>query len=151
MSTQRFTAAISRFGGKVVIVLPFDPNQAWGVKQRHHITGTINGYAVRGPLGSDGSQYVLPLGAAWRRGSGLEDGAEVTVELRPEGPQADALAPDIIVALATAPEAQAFFESLATFYRKGYLRWIDGARRPEARQARIAEMLSLLKAGEKQR
>jgi len=40
---------------------------------------------------------------------------------------------------------------LATFYRNGYLRWIGGVKRPETRSARIAEMLSLLKAGKKQR
>jgi hypothetical protein len=31
------------------------------------------------------------------------------------------------------------------------VRWIEGARRPETRSAHIAEMLSLLKAGKKQR
>jgi len=124
----------------------------WGVKQRHHITGSINDCAVRGSLGSDGSQYFLPLGAAWRRDNRVEPGAEVEVVLTPEGPQTDTLAADVLAALESAPEARAFFESLATFYRKGYLRWIEGAaRRPEIRSARIAELVSLLKAGKKQR
>lgn len=48
-------------------------------------------------------------------------------------------------------EAKAFFEGLATFYRNGYLRWIEGAKRPETRSARIVEVLGLLKAGKKQR
>lgn len=103
----------------LLIAIPFNPNEVWGVKQRHHITGSINGCAVRGSLGSDGSQYVLPLGAAWRRDSGVEVGVEVEVELTPEGPRADTLAPDIVAALATEPEARAFFESLATFYHIG--------------------------------
>jgi uncharacterized protein YdeI (YjbR/CyaY-like superfamily) len=42
-------------------------------------------------------------------------------------------------------------ERLATFYRNGYIPWIESAKRPETRSARIAEMLSLLKAGKKQR
>ena len=71
--------------------------------------------------------------------------------LEPEGPQADALAGDVVAALDAEPEARGFFAGLATFYRKGYLRWIDGARRPEVRSARIAEMVALLKAGKKQR
>jgi uncharacterized protein YdeI (YjbR/CyaY-like superfamily) len=97
-------------------------------------------------------RYFLPLGPVWRRDNGLEAGAEVEVELTPEGPQTDALAPDLLAALESEPEARAFFESLATFYRKGYLRWIEGAaRRPEIRSARIAELMSLLKAGKKQR
>lgn len=151
MTTQRFKTTVTKAGGRTFIALPFDPNEVWGVKQRHHITGSINGCAVRGSLGSDGSQYFLPLGAAWRRDNAVAAGAEVVVELTPEGPQADTLAPDIVAALDSEPEARAFFEALATFYRNGYIRWIEGARRPETRQARVTELLSLLKAGKKQR
>jgi hypothetical protein len=151
MTTQRFKTTVARSGSRTYIAIPFNPNEVWGVKQRHHIAGSINGYGVRGSLGSEGGQYFLPLGAAWRRDNGVEAGAEVEVVLRPEGPQADALAADIFAALDSAPEARAFFESLATFYRNGYIRWIESAKRPETRSARIAEMLSLLKAGKKQR
>ena len=151
MATQRFKTIVTKTESRTSIVIPFNPNEVWGVKQRHHITGSINGCAVRSSLGSDGSQYFLPLGAAWRRGNGVEAGAEVEVVLTPKGPQADTLAPDILAALASEPEANAFFESLATFYRNGYLRWIGGVKRPETRSARISEMLSLLKAGKKQR
>jgi hypothetical protein len=151
MTTQRFKATVTKVGSRTYIAIPFNPNEVWGVKQRHHITGSINGCGVRGSLGSDGSQYFLPLGAAWRRDNGVEAGAEIEVVLAPEGPQADTLAPDVANALESEPQARAFFESLATFYRKGYMRWIEGAKRPETRQARIAEMLSLLKEGKKQR
>lgn len=151
MTQQRFKAIISKTGSRVFLPIPFDPNEVWGVKQRHHITGTINGWGVRGSLGSDGTRYFLPLGAAWRRGSGVDAGAEVEVVLAPEGPQADTLPGDVLAALAGEPQAKAFFEALATFYRNGYLRWIEGARRPETRRARIAELLVLLKQGQKQR
>ena len=151
MATQRFKTIVAKAGSRTYIAIPFNPNAVWGVKQRHHISGSVNGCGVRGSLGSDGSQHFLPLGAAWRRDSGVEAGAEVEVVLTPEGPQTDTLAADLLAALESVPEARAFFESLATFYRKGYLRWIEGARRPEIRSACIAEMLSLLAAGKKQR
>ena len=62
------------------------------------------------------------------------------------------LADDLTAALEAEPEALAFFQGLATFYRKGYLRWIDATkRRPEVRAERIAETVRLLKMGEKQR
>jgi hypothetical protein len=151
MTTQRFKATVARSGTRTYIAIPFNPHEVWGMKQRHHITGSVNGCPVRGSLGSDGSQYFLPLGAAWRRGAGVDEGAEVEVVLAPEGPQADTLAADILAALDSEPEAKAFFEALATFYRNGYIRWIESAKRPETRSARVAEMLSLLKAGKKQR
>src|SRR5439155_9695215 len=124
MSTQRFKAIVARSGSRTYIAIPFNPNEVWSVKQRHHVSGSINGCGVRGSLGSDGSQYFLPLGAAWRRDSGVEAGAEVEVVLAPEGPQADTLAADVVAALESEPQARAFFESLATFYRNSYLRWI---------------------------
>lgn len=69
-----------------------------------------------------------------------------------EGPQRDDLAADVAAALAAEPEAAAFFDSLAQFYRNGYLRWIDATkRRPEERAARIAEVVRLLEAGIKER
>ena len=54
---------------------------------------------------------------------------EMTVTLTPEGPQVDDLPPDISGALIAEPAAQTFFESLPTFYRKNYLRWIEEAKR----------------------
>ena len=151
MSVQRFKTTLVKLGAKIVLPIPFDPNDVWGAKLRHHVTGTINGCPVRGALVSEDAQHVLSIGPAWRRDSGLDAGDAVEVELAPEGPQFVDLAPDIAAALEAAPEARSFFEALATFYRTGYLRWIKGARRPEMRAARIREMVVLLQAGQKQR
>ena len=79
-------------------------------------------------------------------------GDDVTVELTQEGPQRGDLADDIAAAFAANPAAGAFFDTLAQFYRKAYLRWIDATtRRPDVRAARIAEVVDLLAAGIKQR
>ncbi len=127
------------------------PNDVWGVKERHHITGTINGHAFRGPLGADGETFYLSLGAAWLRDTHLAPGTAVEVELSPEGPQVTQMAADITAALDADPQAKAYFKSLATFYRKNYIKWIEGARQPATRTARIEEMLGLLKDGKKAR
>jgi uncharacterized protein YdeI (YjbR/CyaY-like superfamily) len=95
---------------------------------------------------------VFPLGPRWIRDGCVADGDEVIVELAPEGPQRQDLADDIAAALAANPAAAAFFDTLAQFYRKAYLRWIDAtARRPDLRAARIAEVVDLLAAGNKER
>jgi len=106
---------------------------------------------VRGSLGSDGTQYFLLLGAAWRRGCGLDAGAKVEVVLSPEGPQSEGLSPDVASALNAESQAKAFFESLASFYRNTYIKWIESAKRPETRAARINDMVELLKKGRKQK
>jgi hypothetical protein len=151
LSTQRFKAVVAKSGTRTFIAIPFNPNEVWGVKQRHHITGSVNGCGVRGSLGSDGTQFFLPLGAAWRRDNGFDVGVTVDVVLSPEGPQSEGLSADVAHALDAEPEAKAFFESLATFYRNTYIKWIESAKRSETRAARIDEMVQLLKAGKKQK
>ena len=138
--------------GRVYLVLPFDPEKVWGPKGRYHVRGTINGNRVRGALEQFGRGYFLPLGPAYRRGAGLHPGDPVTVVIEPEGPQSEALAPDIAAALKGEPEAARFFDGLASFYRKNYLRWIDATKRsPEVRAQRITELVELMKAGRKER
>ena len=148
---QTFSATVESKGSRVGIPLPFDPSDLWGKKPRHHITGTVNGVKIRGPIGSDGERFFLRLGSAWRRDNGIAAGERVEVVLWPEGPQQATLAPDLAAALAAEPDARAFFEGLATFYRKGYVNWIESAKRPETRANRIRETVALLKAGRKQR
>jgi hypothetical protein len=148
-TSRSFTAVVERDSrGRVIIALPFDPSEAWGAKTRHHVCGTVGDRRVRGAL--TGARLVL--GPSWCRGAELASGDTVEVVLEPEGPQRDALAPDVAAALDARPPAREFFDSLATFYRKGYLRWVDATRRrPEVRAERIAEMVELLAGGHKQR
>lgn len=148
-----YTATVTTDGRRRVLVpVPFDPDDAWGHKRQHHVHGTVNGMGVRAVVEPLGDGQGILLGAAWRRDCGIGPGDVVEVVLAPEGPQRAGLAPDVAAALQAEPEAAAFFDSLAQFYTRAYLRWIDATkRRPELRAARIAEMVQLLKAGHKQR
>ena len=152
MKSERFEATVDARGGKVLVPVPFDPDQVWGAKQRHHITGTVNGARVRAVLEPAGDGFGFTLGPKSPGACGVAAGDRVTVEIAPEGPQRGDLAEDVAAALAAEPEAGAFFDSLAQFYRRAYLRWIDATkRRPEQRAQRIAEMVELLRSGIKQR
>ena len=153
MSQQRFSAHVTpgpRDRG--VIAVPFDPDAAWGAKAEHPVGGTIDGQCVRGTLTPDEGGWAFTVSPMWMRDAGVAAGTDVTVELSPEGPQRQDLAEDLAAALEASPAAAAFFDTLAQFYRKAYLRYIDATtRRPELRAARIAEVVDLLAAGVKQR
>jgi hypothetical protein len=153
MRVQRFRAVIAAGpGDRAVITVPFDPDRMWGTKADHPVGGAINGKFVRGRLSQAGGGWALTVTPMWLRDTETAIGDDVTVELSPEGPQRDDLADDIAAALAANPAAAAFFDTLSQFYRRAYLRWIDGTkRRPEVRAARIAEVTGLLAAGIKQR
>jgi uncharacterized protein YdeI (YjbR/CyaY-like superfamily) len=112
----------------------------------------INGRQVRGTIAPSGGGWAFTVTPMWMRDAGVAAGDDVLVELAPEGPQRGDLPDDISAALEANPAAGAFFDTLAQFYRKTYLRWIDATtRRPDLRAARIAEVVDLLAAGIKQR
>ena len=153
VESQRFAVTVAAARpGKLLVPVPFDPDQIWGAKQRHHVAGTVNGIRVRAVIEPAGDGFGFTLAPKSPCAATIAVGDEVTVEIAPEGPQRDGLADDIAAALAADPDAGAFFDSLAQFYRRAYLRWIDSTkRRPEQRAERIAEVVRLLRSGTKAR
>lgn len=153
MRVQRFRALVAAGPrGRGIIAVPFDPDEMWGAKAEHRAGGMIDGSRVRGTIAPAGNGWVFTVSPMWMRDAGVVAGDEVIVELMPEGPQRADLAADISAALAANPAAAASFDTLAQFYRKAYLRWIDATTgRPEVRAVRIAEVVDLLAAGIKQR
>ena len=153
MSAQRFRGRVTEDQrGHGVITVPFDPDALWGTKAVHHVNGTVNDFRVRVTIAPSDSGWEFAFNPSRMGQLGITAGSEVSVELAPEGPQRDDLADDIAAALAASPAAGAFFDTLAQFYRKGYLRYIDATtRRPDVRAARIAEVVGLLEDGIKTR
>jgi len=146
-----FTTTIVREKDRTYLALPTEVETIWGGKEHHYVAGTIQGRTFRGRTEMRGRQRILPIGATWLRDNGMD--ANMTVEccLHLESPVIDDLPQDFASALKTEPRAAAFFEEIAPFYRKGYLRWIESAKRPETRAKRIMEAVQLLAEGRSQR
>lgn len=151
LSSQTFMERLVKSGSKVLIHLPFDPDEVWGQKPRHYVHGVVRSGKTEARLraliqeGAEG--YVISVGAAFRRDNGVDVGDEVTVTIEPEGPQLTNMAADIVAAITTEPEAVDFFNGLATHYRKNYVNWVEEAKRSETRANRIVELVGLLKEG----
>jgi hypothetical protein len=79
-----FKTDIQKEGAFTFVAIPFSPREVWGAKPRYNVTGTINGFAVRGCLGALKQNYFLRLSATWLRESGVSVGEEVGVKLEPE-------------------------------------------------------------------
>jgi hypothetical protein len=150
--TMTFTAtAQARPRGGIAIALPFGPAEAWGERDRYYLAGTIEHYPMRATITPTHDEPMLALGPAWCRDSRVGQGTSLQVSLHPEGPQLDTISADFADALRAEPKARRFFESLATFYRKAYVTWVEGTKRPETRRPRIAEVVEDLKAGRRER
>jgi hypothetical protein len=106
---------------------------------------------MRGVVASRDGEPYLELGPAWCRDPRVGPGASLRVNLTAEGPQIWNVASDLADALIAEPNARRFFESLATFYRNGWVTWVEGARRPETRASRIAETVTALAAHRRDR
>ena len=146
---QTFQGTVAIVGGRAMIAVPFDPDRVWGPRGRPVAAGTVGGHPWRGPLERVGDGFALSLApgdaARWAIG------ATIDVVLAAEDPQMDNVAPDVAAALAAEPEALAFFEGLAGYYRRNFIRGIEGAKRPATRAARIAEMMALLRQGRQEK
>ena len=57
--------------------------------------------------------------------------------------------PEFKDALKNSPKAKAVFEKLSPSHKKQYLGWIEVAKRPETKEKRIKEAITLLEKGEK--
>lgn len=87
INQKSFNAIVQREDKFTFVTIPFSPREVWGTKPRYKVSGTINGISVRGTLGASGQEYFLRLGAVWMRGTGIEPGDNVTVQLLLEYPQ----------------------------------------------------------------
>lgn len=152
-AVQRFEAVLERTGrAGLRIPVPFEPDEIWGPKTEHRVGGSVGPCGIRGSLERSEHGWGLSLGPAWARDSPFEPGHKAEVVMFAEGPQRDDLDEDIAAALAAEPAAGEFFDALAQFYRKAYLKWISSTtRRPEERARRIEATVGYLRDGLKER
>ena len=62
MNSQRFRAVIAAGPrDSAVITMQFDPDEAWGAKAEHPVSGTIGGCRIRARLVPAGRGWVLTL------------------------------------------------------------------------------------------
>lgn len=60
-----------------------------------------------------------------------------------------ALPRDLKALLAKAPKAKSAFDGLSPSHKKGYVDWVEEAKRPETREKRLKEAIDRLSKGEK--
>ena len=148
MRRQTYTATIGAGprGGRLIPV-PFDPDAAWGAKDRHYVTGSVAGMPVRGTVAAVDGGRAIQVGPSWCQDPRVAPGQVVEVILEPEGPQFDELPEELAVALGADPDARRRFESLATFYRKGFVDPIASAKGADTRARRATQVVEALRAG----
>ena len=104
MGSQRYAVSVAAAGrDRLLVPVPFDPDQVWGTKPRHHVAGTVNGVRVGAVIEAvEGGFGFTPRPSSPSR-AGLAPGDQVTVDIAPEGPQREDLADDVAKVLGGQP------------------------------------------------
>lgn len=128
------------------IPVPAEVLDALGSGKRPRVTVTFNGYAFDTTLGSVDGEATIPVSAATRTAAGVQAGDVLDVEIHPATAPATVAVPDDLAApLADEPSARAFFDQLSPSQQRGYVDWINQAKRDDTRTRRIEQTLAAMR------
>ncbi|MEU7860237.1 YdeI/OmpD-associated family protein [Nonomuraea sp. NPDC049141] len=147
---MRFRAVV-QLNGKTAtgIEVPAEVVEGLGGSKRPAVNVTINGYGYRSTVASMGGRHMLPISAEHRQGAGVAAGDEVEVALELDTAPREVTVPaDLAAALDGAPEAKRFFDGLSYSRRLRYVLQVEGAKKAETRQRRVADTITRLANGE---
>jgi hypothetical protein len=146
---MRFHTTLQSFGGNNTgIEVPEEVLVALGRGRRVKVVATVNGYAYRTSVAPAMGKILMPFSSEHRAATGLSGGEEIDVEIVPDDAPREVVVPDdLAVALAAAPEARAFFDGLSYTNRRLYVLWVEEAKKPETRAARVARSVEMLGEG----
>jgi len=158
MSTEpqphRFRAVIEQAAdsGGAFVTIPFDVERVFG-RKRVPVQATIDGVPYRGSLVRMGGPcHMLLILKEIRERLGKQAGDEVDIVLVEDtAPRTVEVPADLRDALAAAPAASAFYQTLAYTHQREYVQWIESAKRPQTRAERVARAVALLGEGKKAR
>lgn len=117
-----------------------------GAGRRPAVLVTIGGYSYRSTVGSMGGQFLIPLSAEHRAGSGLAAGDEVEVQLEVDTLPRELAVPDDLAAALEAAGVRAAFDTLSHSRKRALVDPVEQAKAPETRQRRIDRAVETLRA-----
>jgi hypothetical protein len=136
-------------GGKTATGLPIPADIVAQLgSKRPPVVVTVAGYSYRTTVAPMGGEFFVPLSAEHRVNAGVAAGDDVEVDIeRDDAPREVVVPQDLAAAIGKVKAAAAAFDKLAYTHRKEYVRWIEEAKRPETRTARIAKAVEMLRDG----
>lgn len=148
---MKFTATLELHGKTATgIEVPEDVVTGLGAGKRPAVRATINGHTYRSTIAPYNGVYLLPVSADVRAASGAQAGQVLTVSVELDTEERRVVVPsDLTKAFTGQPQAKAFFDTLSFSNQRGYVEWIESAKKDETRTARVAKAIESLTAGRK--
>jgi hypothetical protein len=149
VTKKSFSAELERVGKTATMLrLPFDVKESFG-RARPPVKVTIRGHTWRTTPGVYGGEAFIGVNRTVKAATGVDAGdrVRVTMELDTE-PRTVEPPDDLKAALVAAPGARTSFDRLSFTHRREYVEWVEGAKRADTRERRIAETVRRVRAGE---
>ena len=133
-------------GDVVLIEVPARVVAALSDKKRVPVNVTLNGVRYRSTIAVYGGKFYLPARKEIREAAKLAPGKRAHVTLEADTTIRTVMVPsDLARALSSAKKRPAF-DALSFTRRKEHVEAVTGAKRPETRMARIAKVVTSLRA-----
>jgi len=146
---MRFLTRIEQSGGNATgILVPAEVTAQIGPGRRYPVVVTIGNHSYRSSVTRYRGAFMIALSAENRAAAGVSGGDEVEVDLElDDAPRTVDVPADLAAVLDG--EAEEFFDGLSYSHQRAYTLWIDEAKKPETRAARVAKALEMLREGKK--
>jgi hypothetical protein len=148
MPQHKFKVNLVGQSGSEVAALkpPFDVVEVFQTKGRVPVKGTINGFPFRSSLMNMGDGHMMAVNAQLRAGGNCKAGDTVAVVMELDEEERKVDVPEYLKKIIYSDaKAKEFWPKLSFTHQKEYVREIDGAKRPETKEKRIAEMMDALR------
>lgn len=148
MTQHKFAVKLLGQSGSEVAALkpPFDVAAVFQRKGRVPVKGTINGFPFRSSLMNMGDGHMMVVNAQMRTGAACKAGDTVKVVMElDQDERAVEVPPYLKKIINSDTKAREFWPKLSFTHQKEYVREIEGAKRPETREKRIAAMMDALR------
>jgi hypothetical protein len=130
--------------------VPDEVVAALGAGKRPPVVVRLGSYSYRTTVAPMGGAFWIPLAAEHRDAAGVRAGEEVDVAIEHDpAPRGVTLPDDLAAAFDDA--LRATFDGLAPSHRKEWVRWVEEAKKPETRAARVQKTVESVRAGRKTR
>jgi hypothetical protein len=125
---------------------PFDVVETFQRKGRVPVKGTINGFPFRSSLMNMGDGHMMVVNADLRAGARCKAGDTVSVIMELDEDERKVELPAYLKEIiASDPKASEAWVRISYTQQKELVRAIEGAKREETRQKRIAAMMDMLR------
>jgi hypothetical protein len=143
---MKFRTTLQRFGpNNTGIEVSEEILAALGRGRRVKVVATVDGYTYRTSVAPAYGKILMPFSSEHRAASELSGGEEIEVEIIPDDAPREVEVPvDLTTALAGAPEAAGFFAGLSYTQKRAYVLWVEDAKKPEMRSARVVRTVEML-------